>query len=637
MFTTPSLAETIRATNNRNRFKQQFGLQNQPVDWNQAEQAVGAMQAPREAAPAVAPFAAATQVDPMTGRRGYKPGYGPGPGVGVPGYYGHGLQRQPPPMGYGSAPGITPDQPAQGGGGGGGTGAARNPRGQGADPFDPRSKFDKGKGLFMAEGGEVDGPGGPKDDLVPAMLSDGEYIMPAEAVKFFGLDKLNKMKEKAREGMLEVESGKSKGGSNFQPPASHFPLSPIPHMAEGGLMEKAGRFARGVIDYNTGGFQNLADAAALIPKGIGYMADDLSGSFMRGFTPAPDTYVDPREYAATQPAPVPAERPMVPMETLQGLQKPGLLSPPPMFNTPPAPTDPTVDFMPPTIGHAPNPGVPIPDFSGPATAPAPTIEDMRFRGLAARANLDNARAGNARPFLAPWEKDAMARAEREAALPQFPGMNRTQSRRFAASPQGQAVLASDRAGQMQAVNDRQKQQDAHNEWLFQHQLTNEAGMNRDALKTEQSMAVSKYANDLAKERDEARIKAGAAASKETLDEKQRRASTVIKLDDEHSVTASGTLFRHATGKVQASITPDEAAKLGLEPYSSDGKSVTYRKASAPKSPDEPVRTTQDQMTGEWINHYRDGTFAPAQARGTGAAPAGADPNKVEELRKKYNY
>lgn len=42
--------------------------------------------------------------------------------------------------------------------------------------------------------GSVSGPGGPKDDLIPAMLSDGEFVMPVGAVKKFGLDRLNKMR-----------------------------------------------------------------------------------------------------------------------------------------------------------------------------------------------------------------------------------------------------------------------------------------------------------------------------------------------------------------------------------------------------------------------------------------------------------
>ena len=44
-------------------------------------------------------------------------------------------------------------------------------------------------------GGQVSGPGGPKDDRVPALLSDGEFVMPVGAVKKFGLDRLEKMRQ----------------------------------------------------------------------------------------------------------------------------------------------------------------------------------------------------------------------------------------------------------------------------------------------------------------------------------------------------------------------------------------------------------------------------------------------------------
>ena len=55
----------------------------------------------------------------------------------------------------------------------------------------------------MAEGGYVSGPGGPKDDKIPARLSNGEYVMRHEAVRRIGrgnLDKLNK-------GGLDIGSG----------------------------------------------------------------------------------------------------------------------------------------------------------------------------------------------------------------------------------------------------------------------------------------------------------------------------------------------------------------------------------------------------------------------------------------------
>lgn len=44
-------------------------------------------------------------------------------------------------------------------------------------------------------GGKVSGPGGPKDDRVPALLSDGEFVLPVGSVKKYGLDKLEKMRQ----------------------------------------------------------------------------------------------------------------------------------------------------------------------------------------------------------------------------------------------------------------------------------------------------------------------------------------------------------------------------------------------------------------------------------------------------------
>ena len=40
--------------------------------------------------------------------------------------------------------------------------------------------------LEMDAGGAVNGPGGPKDDVIDAKLSDGEFVMTAKAVENFG-------------------------------------------------------------------------------------------------------------------------------------------------------------------------------------------------------------------------------------------------------------------------------------------------------------------------------------------------------------------------------------------------------------------------------------------------------------------
>jgi hypothetical protein len=55
-------------------------------------------------------------------------------------------------------------------------------------------------GLKFADGGKVHkgrgavkGPGGPVDDKVPAMLSNGEYVLPADTVRAIGVKKLDKV------------------------------------------------------------------------------------------------------------------------------------------------------------------------------------------------------------------------------------------------------------------------------------------------------------------------------------------------------------------------------------------------------------------------------------------------------------
>lgn len=54
-------------------------------------------------------------------------------------------------------------------------------------------KSDPWAGLRLASGGHVRGPGGPRSDSIPAMLSNGEYVINAAAAKKFGplLDAIN--------------------------------------------------------------------------------------------------------------------------------------------------------------------------------------------------------------------------------------------------------------------------------------------------------------------------------------------------------------------------------------------------------------------------------------------------------------
>tara|TARA_B100001094_G_scaffold84310_1_gene80625 strand:- start:1594 stop:2637 length:1044 start_codon:yes stop_codon:yes gene_type:complete len=51
----------------------------------------------------------------------------------------------------------------------------------------------------FTEDGEVEGPGTGTSDSIPALLSDGEFVFTAKAVKNLGVDKLRKMMKQAEE------------------------------------------------------------------------------------------------------------------------------------------------------------------------------------------------------------------------------------------------------------------------------------------------------------------------------------------------------------------------------------------------------------------------------------------------------
>ena len=48
----------------------------------------------------------------------------------------------------------------------------------------------------LAAGGRVRGPGGPREDKIPAMLSDGEYVLPADTVEAVGEENLDALRAK---------------------------------------------------------------------------------------------------------------------------------------------------------------------------------------------------------------------------------------------------------------------------------------------------------------------------------------------------------------------------------------------------------------------------------------------------------
>lgn len=116
-------------------------------------------------------------------------------------------------------------------------------------------------------------------DNIPAKLSEGEFVMPADVVKFYGIDHFHKLITKAKEGMLQIaQQGLIKGNG---PPVPHVPRDgegnpqegapPAEGAAAGGFFAPMGHPQHGTPRANAnGGYQSYAEG--------GYAAGGLSTS-----------------------------------------------------------------------------------------------------------------------------------------------------------------------------------------------------------------------------------------------------------------------------------------------------------------------------------------------------------------------
>lgn len=84
-------------------------------------------------------------------------------------------------------------------------------------------------GLGFADGGPIEGPGGPRQDNLLIAASNGEFVVPADVVKFKGQEFFDKLIEKTR----EATGGPQEGGLPPQPAAP--PPRPL-GFADGGLV-----------------------------------------------------------------------------------------------------------------------------------------------------------------------------------------------------------------------------------------------------------------------------------------------------------------------------------------------------------------------------------------------------------------
>jgi len=81
--------------------------------------------------------------------------------------------------------------------------------------IEPLQEADLGELGHYAVGGRVRGPGGPADDKVPAMLSNGEYVVRTEAARAIGYDTLDRLNRRPRR-MGESDYFHYAGGGRVQ-------------------------------------------------------------------------------------------------------------------------------------------------------------------------------------------------------------------------------------------------------------------------------------------------------------------------------------------------------------------------------------------------------------------------------------
>ena len=167
--------------------------------------------------------------------------------------------------------------------------------------FEPvEGAFDEG-GL-MDEGGTVDPESGNdvpvgstqeevRDDI-PAQLSEGEFVLPADVVRYIGLEKIMALRDEAKAGLARMEAMGQMGNSEEAtiPDGVPFDINDL-DMEDDGMLE-----------YQTGGFVP-GQGFPSIPPGIPTPQQQAAG--ISSFTPSQFTNYQPQFTPYTPPAVTP--------------------------------------------------------------------------------------------------------------------------------------------------------------------------------------------------------------------------------------------------------------------------------------------------------------------------------------------
>jgi len=142
------------------------------------------------------------------------------------------------------------------------------------------------EGGFLDDGASVDPVSGNEvptgslaeevRDDIPAQLSEGEFVVPADVVRFIGLDKLMKMREAAKVGLANMEAEGQMGGQPapiMEEPMMNDPMMDDPIMDDSLEMDELidGMDSEGF----EGAVQQFADGGSVIPTYKDYTGNEF--------------------------------------------------------------------------------------------------------------------------------------------------------------------------------------------------------------------------------------------------------------------------------------------------------------------------------------------------------------------------
>jgi len=81
--------------------------------------------------------------------------------------------------------------------------------------FDEGGLMDEGGTVDPVSGNEVP-PGSTQEEVrddIPAQLSEGEFVFPADVVRYIGLENLMRMRQEAKQGLAQMEAMGQMGNS----------------------------------------------------------------------------------------------------------------------------------------------------------------------------------------------------------------------------------------------------------------------------------------------------------------------------------------------------------------------------------------------------------------------------------------